>query len=221
MSVARVAPKARSKAKPTERTEGPRRLGVDERRAQLVTLGRRLFTEQPYDALSIDDIARAAGISKGLLYHYFPSKREFYVAVVGDAASQLLDTTKELPGLSPPEQAIRRIDAYLDFVEGNAGAFVTLLRSGVGTDREVAEIVDGTREALVTSVLTSLGVAERPIFRLAVRGWVGLVEAASLEWIERKQVSRGIVHSLLLHTLRASIESAIALDPAASPKLGA
>jgi AcrR family transcriptional regulator len=206
---------------PTSKPASARRLGVDERRTQLVELGRRLFTERPYDALSIDEIARAAGISRGLLYHYFPSKRDFYVAVVGDAAQRLLETTKLRPGLAPPEQAVERIDAYLDFVEGNAGPFVTLLRGGVGTDREVAAIVDGTREALVTSVLDTLGVAERPVFRIAMRGWVGLVEAVSLEWIERRRIPRDTVRTLLLGTLRACFESALALDPSASLTLRA
>lgn len=209
-----------AKKLPRAKSEPVRRLGVDERRAQLMDLGRRLFLEHPYDALSIDDIAREAGISKGLLYHYFPSKRHFYVATVEDAAAQLLETTKALPDLTPPEQAVRRIDAYLDFVETHAQAFVTLLRSGVGHDPEVTRVVDGTREAFVTSVLDTIGVADRPIYRLAMRGWVGLVEAASLEWAERKLASRAVVQSLLLHTLRATIESARSLDPDAPWKLG-
>jgi AcrR family transcriptional regulator len=214
LAVSPVAPDALVKLE-----DHPRRLGVDERRAQLITLGRRLFTEQSYDALSIDDIARAAGVSKGLLYHYFPSKRDFYVATVDDAAQQLLHITKHMPGLSPPEQAIKRVDAYLDFVEGNAGAFVTLLRSGVGTDREVAKVVDGTRDALVTSILDTIGASDRVVFRLALRSWVGLVEAASLEWIERREVPRHTVQMLMLQTLRGAIECARMLDPDAVLKI--
>src|SRR5688572_23691931 len=71
------------------------RLQVDERRAQLLALGLQLFTDHTYDELSIDDIAGAAGISKGLLYHYFPSKRDYYVEVVRMAAGHLVERTAE------------------------------------------------------------------------------------------------------------------------------
>jgi AcrR family transcriptional regulator len=213
------APKSARKRAP--RIDDPKkRLGVDERRAQLIVLGRRLFKEHSYDALSIDDIAKAAGISKGLLYHYFPSKRDFYVATVKDAAEQLLETTTEIAGLTPPEQAVRRINNYLDFVEANAGAFVTLMRSGVGHDREVARVVDGTRDALVTRILTNIGVGPRPIFRLAMRSWIGLVEAASLEWIEGpERVSRELVATFLVESLAACLDSARRLDPQAAFRL--
>src|SRR5690242_4164925 len=66
------------------------RLDVDERRAQLVALGLAEFGTRTYDDVSIDLIAQAAGISKGLLYHYFPTKRAFYVACVREAAARLL-----------------------------------------------------------------------------------------------------------------------------------
>src|SRR5580765_6635428 len=70
------------------------RLEVDERRAQLVALGVELFAARSYDEVSIDELARAAGISKGLLYHYFPTKRDFYVATVEEGATQLLARTE-------------------------------------------------------------------------------------------------------------------------------
>ena len=66
------------------------RFSVDERRAQLLELGLRLFGDRSYDDVSIDDIAREAGVSKGLLYHYFGSKRVFYAACVEHAAASLL-----------------------------------------------------------------------------------------------------------------------------------
>jgi len=198
----------------------PRRLGVDERRAQLIALGRRLFVEHPYDVLSIDDIAKAAGISKGLLYHYFPSKRDFYVATVKDAAAQLVANTAERPELSAPEQAMHRIDRYLDFVEANDNAFVSLMRGGVGHDPEVAAVVDGTRDALVTRILTNIGVGERPRFRLVLRGWIGLVEAASIEWLEqRERTPRDVLAAFLLETLARCLESASRMDPDAGFRL--
>lgn len=205
---------------PAAALESPRRLGVDARRAQLIALGRRLFVEHPYDVLSIDDIAKAAGISKGLLYHYFPSKRDFYVATVKDAATQLLVNTAAGPELSPHEQATHRIERYLDFVEENGGAFVSLMRGGVGHDPEVASVVDGTRDALVTRILTDIGVGDRPRFRLVLRGWIGLVESASIEWLQqRERTPREVLIAFLLVTLAHCLESASSMDPGAGYRL--
>ena len=110
-----ASPKIRAPERTAKKKRGasPRaRLNEAERRAQLLALGRRLFTERPYDALSIDDIAAEAGISKGLLYHYFPSKRDFYVAVVDEAhftrAAERLHVAQ--PAIS---QQIRRLESML------------------------------------------------------------------------------------------------------------
>ena len=69
------------------------RLSVDARREQLIELGEELFSARPFDEISIDDIAARAEISKGLLYHYFGSKRDFYVAVVRSGVATLREVT--------------------------------------------------------------------------------------------------------------------------------
>src|SRR5947207_8992105 len=79
------------------------RLQIDERRAQLLALGIELFSTHSYDDISIDDVADAAGISKGLLYHYFQGKREFYVEVIREASLQLRRLTE--PDPTPPPSA--------------------------------------------------------------------------------------------------------------------
>ena len=66
-----------------------RRLDVDERRQQLLERGAELFTSHPYDKLSMSKIAEEAGISKGLLYHYFPSKQAFFEATLSSWVEQL------------------------------------------------------------------------------------------------------------------------------------
>src|SRR2546429_6237276 len=90
------------------------RLDLDARREQLMRVGLELFSTNSYDAVSIDEIAARAGISKGLLYHYFPSKREFYVAGVRAAAAQLRDVVEPDPELSPPERLRGPLEAYPD-----------------------------------------------------------------------------------------------------------
>jgi AcrR family transcriptional regulator len=189
------------------------RLDLDERRRQLVEIGLDLFSERAYDEIAIDDIAAQAGISKGLLYHYFPSKRDFYVEVIREAAGQLAQRTEPDPSLPPLERLTESIEAYLVHVEEHARGHATLLRGGIGTDPEVRAIVDENRRISAQRVLDAIaeqGGELTPAVRLAVRGWIGFVEAVSLDWIERREVSREEVRALLVQTLGWAVTSAAA-----------
>ena len=192
------------------------RLDVDERRAQLVALGLEHFGERAYDDVSIDAIAEAAGISKGLLYHYFPTKRAYYGACVKQAASQLVAST-ETPGDAPPlEQLAAGLDAYLGYVKAHAKAYATLMRSGVGVDPQIARIVDETRALFIdrlTAGFQGEGLLSSPLVRLALRGWVGFAEAASLGWTEsiaagEKAPSQDELRDLLASALMEIVRSA-------------
>ena len=196
------------------------RLQLDERRARLIELGRTLFNERSYDDISIDDIAAAAGISKGLLYHYFPSKRHFYVEGVRAAAQEMMRLTdareEHLPALDRLQLGL---DAYLDYVQHNARAYASLLRSGVGVDVQVAAVVEHTRKVMAERLLRGLGiVAPRPAMRLACRGWIGFVEAVSLEWIDSgRDLAREAVRAMLIAALQSALGTATELDPQSAP----
>lgn len=185
------------------------RLQVDERRSQLLDLGLRLFTDHSYDELSIDDIARAAGISKGLLYHYFPSKRDYYVEVVRLAAGHLVERTHAAAVDASPDALLGGLDTYLDFVEQRARSFTALMRGGVGSDPEVFEIVEATRVAILDRIASRLGPEPPPpLVRTALRGWIGMVEAASLEWLTRRDLPREDLRALLAQMLLATLFAA-------------
>jgi len=202
------------------RSRSRARLTVDGRRTQLLDLGRRLFNARPYDAISIEEIAEAAGISKGLLYHYFPSKRHFYVEVVRLGAEHLQRLTAVRPELTPAEQLRASIDSFLTYVEKNAAAYGHLLRSGVGTDPEASAIVEGTRRAMVDQVLRSIGLADgRPLVRLVIRGWVGFSEGVTLDWADRRDVPRRDVLRLLTSAFENTLAVAATTDPRSAPIL--
>src|SRR3954469_6544692 len=118
------------------------RLEVDERRAQLLAHGLAFFSAHAYDEVSIDDVAKEAGISKGLLYHYFPTKRAFYIATLRELSGQLLARTESDRALSPLERARAGLDAYLVYVERHGAAYSALLRSGIGSDPEALRVVE-------------------------------------------------------------------------------
>lgn len=188
------------------------RLELDQRRAQLLALGLTVFGERSYDDISIDDLAKAAGISKGLLYHYFPTKRDYYVAALGEAAGQLIAATAlaTSTGITTPTRKIRAgLEAYLDFVEQRGSAYLALMRGGIGSDPEVAAILESARTVFYERVVIQLprGIAS-PLMRVAVRGWIGFIENASLDWIARKTVSRDALVRLATNVLLGALKAA-------------
>jgi AcrR family transcriptional regulator len=180
------------------------RLSPDDRRAQLLELAIRMFTERPYDDFSMDELAGLAGVSKGLLYHYFPSKRALYLEVLRAAAAELMALTRADATLPVADQLRTAVGAYLTYVREHAAGYRALLRGGIGTDPDVAAVADEVRRAIRDRVLAASGVLEpRPRLRLAITGWVGLVEASSLDWVERSDVSQEELLAMLTAALPA------------------
>jgi len=180
------------------------RLSPDDRRAQLLALAVRTFTERPYDDFSMDDLAAEAGVSKGLLYHYFPSKRALYLEVLHGAASELLGLMRPQPGLPLPDQLRAALLAYLAYVRERAPAYRAILRGGVGTDPEVAAVAELVRRTIRERILEGLQIPlPSPRLRLTVSGWVGLVEAASLDWLDHDDLDSERLADLLVDALTA------------------
>jgi AcrR family transcriptional regulator len=192
------------------------RLTIDERREQLVRLGTEIFAERPFDEVSIDDIAAAAQVSKGLLYHYFLSKRDFYVEVVRFSAMEMEALTEPDPSLEPLARRSASLDRYLDYVETHAQGYATLMRAGVGSDPQVGAVVEEVRARIVDRILGGMTfTGDRPpaALRIAVRGWVGFAEAASLDWIEHPGLPRDRLRAILVSILGATVEAAAAVEP--------
>jgi AcrR family transcriptional regulator len=185
----------------------------DRRREQLLELGLRLFSDRSFADISIDDIAAAAGISRGLLYHYFRSKRGFYTESVRYAADQLVAST-DTPATLEPEARMRAgLAAYLDYVERYAAAYALLLRGGLGVDPEVAAILEGAREAIVARIVREAPELEAsPPVHAALRGWIHLVEGMSLDWIERRELPRERLIEVLMAALWSVAEAALGAD---------
>ena len=186
-------------------TRGPRRrvrLDNDERRAQLLQLARKAFSDRSYDEVSIDDLAREAKISKGLLYHYFPTKRDLYVAGLREIADELIQRVVSIPtDLAPAERVRAGLDAYLDHITQHARAFVSLMRGGIGSDPEVAQVIEDVRTRLSARFLEGSPfaplLAGNVRFETAVRGWIGFVEAVSIDWCANPRLNRTELRDLL------------------------
>jgi AcrR family transcriptional regulator len=180
------------------------RLDVDERRRRLLELGTELFTRHGYEELSMARIAREAGISKALLYHYFPSKQAYFAATLEQAAAELAEATEPDPDRPPVEQLARSLDAFLAWVETHMGAYDKLIRS-VGAVPEVRALVERVRGETAERILAGLSDAPTPELRAAVRGWLWFMDGVVLDWIEHRDIERARLHGLLLGTLLGAV----------------
>jgi AcrR family transcriptional regulator len=185
------------------------RLQVDERRRQLLELGARLFATHSYTELSMARIAREAGISKALLYHYFPSKQDFFVATLQQGAEEIARRTAPDPELPPFEALAGSLDAFLGWIEENETAYRKLMES-VGSVPEVKSLIDGIRDATSMRILDGLGAGDPPPpkLRAAARGWLWLMDGVILDWLEHRDMSRAEVRDLLLGSLAGSLSAA-------------
>ncbi len=103
--------------------ESRRRLSPADRRNELLALGAEVFGQRPYDEVRIDEIAERAGVSRALMYHYFPDKRAFFAAVVQAEGERLFEATSTPPGAWPkPVRPAARRRAGLPALRRGASA---------------------------------------------------------------------------------------------------
>jgi AcrR family transcriptional regulator len=189
------------------------RLQTDERRRQLLEAGARVFTERSYDDASMAEVARAAGISKGLLYHYFPSKRDLFVATLEAAAAELQEITQPDPDLPPAEQLITALDAYLGWIDEHADSYAKLLESASGSD-DVRSYMAQVRASTVERMLGTLVTGGDPAaVRTALHGFLWFMDGACLDWLAHRDLSREQLRDMLVTTFAGAIGAAVQTGP--------
>jgi AcrR family transcriptional regulator len=189
------------------------RLAVDERRRQLLEAGARVFTERSYDDASMAEVARAAGISKGLLYHYFPSKRDLFVATLEAAAAELRDITQPDPSLPLQEQLVNAVDAYLGWIEEHADSYSKLLESASGSDdvrSYMAQVRTETVERMLGAVVRS---GDPAAVRTAMHGFLWFMDGACLEWLANRDLTREQLRDMLVTTFAGALGAAVQSGP--------
>ncbi|WP_314172059.1 TetR/AcrR family transcriptional regulator [Streptomyces winkii] len=169
-----------------------RRLSVDERRTQLIGTALGLFAHNPPEDVSLDDVAAAAGVSRPLVYRYFPGgKQQLYEAALRSAADELEQCFAEAQTGPLTRRLVRALDRYLAFVDEHDAGFMALLQGGsvVQTSKTYA-IVDEVRRAAADQILFHLGFEPGqagPRLRMTVSTWITVVEAASLMWLDEEK----------------------------------
>ena len=188
-----------------------RRLKAEERRRQLLERGAELFARHSYDELSMREIARKVGVSKPLLYHYFPSKQAFFEATLAQAAEQLRARTEPDPTLPPLDQLRGSLEAFLELIDDNALAYSKLMQS-LSSVPEVRELVEDVRTRTAARILEGIYPdGAPPKARAAVNGWLWFMDGACLNWIEHRDISREELRDLLLGTLLGALSAADAI----------
>lgn len=197
------------------------RLQVDARRRQLLDAGAALFAEHAYEEISMRDIAKAAGVSKPLLYHYFPSKIDLFKAAVAEKAAELQAVIEPSGEGTPFEQVSRTLDSYLAWIEANLLTWSKLVQSAAALP-EARELVEGFRQRTMDMALARLtnNATPPPALRTAIKGWLGYMDAAILDWTETKDLSREQLRDLLIAAFGAALLSAQQLDPEIQLDLG-
>ncbi|MFE7131996.1 TetR/AcrR family transcriptional regulator [Streptomyces sp. NPDC057638] len=191
-----------------------RRMGVKERREQLIGVALELFSSRSPDEVSIDEIAQAAGISRPLVYHYFPGKQSLYEAALRRAADELATRFRE-PHEGPLGLRLLRVmGRFFDFVDEHGPGFSALMRGGPSAGSTTTNaMVDEVRKAAYEEILAHLRV-DRPPVRLAlvVRSWVSLAETTALLWLDGREVPRAELERKLVQDFAALCAVGAAYD---------
>jgi AcrR family transcriptional regulator len=160
------------------------------------------------------DIARAAGVSKPLLYHYFRSKTDLFKAALAESAAELQAAIEPGSEASPLEALASSLDKYLSWIETHARAWSRLMQSAAALP-EARELIEGFRQRTMETVLAQLtGTRKpRPILRAAITGWLGYMDAVILDWAESKDIPRDKLRDLLVAAFAATLAVAEQVDP--------
>jgi AcrR family transcriptional regulator len=185
------------------------RLDPPSRREHLLTVGAKLFGEHAYDDVWIEEVAREAGVSRGLLYHYYAGKRGLFAAILGAEGKKLAAATKPDPSLRPVERLRASLDAYLDYVQENPDGYRAVHRGALSADAELRAIVQRNLDRQARRILSAVS-SDDPApkaLQLAVHGWLAFVIATTLRWLDSPTISREQLRELCVRTLVAALQA--------------
>lgn len=190
-------------------TVGPR-LEPDARRAHLLAVGTAVFGSKAYDEVQIDQIAQQAGVSRGLLYHYFPNKRAFFAAIVQLGYDEILEVTRPDPALPPVAQLQAGLEAYLDYVQSHPHMYRAIFRGAASSEASVQQVVNRNLDEQAQRILRGMGLsrAESPLVHLTVRAWMAFLIRAVLDWLDQgAQADQRELIAMCLGALAGAIEA--------------
>ncbi|GAB3278242.1 TetR/AcrR family transcriptional regulator [Parasphingorhabdus pacifica] len=201
-----------------------RRLEPDARRAEILSVARRLFGAGSYTSVSTSDIAREAGVARALINHYFGSKRGLYLQVVRQMLIVPASVAENLPRTTVQERISISVDRWLDVVDRNKDMWLSAIGSeAIGRDTDIEQIMLESDEITTDRVLEAAMMTDvvdgREELRAMIRAYGSLLKAASREWLVRGTLNRADLHIMLtqsvlhlLNTVFPAVRKADALE---------
>ncbi|MFE4873221.1 TetR/AcrR family transcriptional regulator [Streptomyces sp. NPDC056682] len=183
-----------------------RRLSPDERRNQLLDVGARLFAAKPYPDVLMEDVAEEAGISRALLYRYFPNKSALFAAIYRQAADRLLADTQIDPAGSLLEQLSAGLDIHFDYFAANRNTVLAANRVLAG-DPVIQAIITDELAELRRRVLEATGLEGRPAETVSavLTSWLVFVRVLCVDWLVNETFSRAELHDMSVGALRGAL----------------
>jgi AcrR family transcriptional regulator len=184
-----------------------RRLDPQQRREHLLDSGAALFAEKPYEDVFMEDIAARAGVSRALLYHYYPNKRDLYVAIFKRASNRFLARVSPDPQLPLAEQLATGLEAHIQSFVDHPYEAVTINRGALSDDPAIQAIIAEELNAVGQRLINEL-VAEghlRDVTEIAVEGWLAFVRAACVKWIQSQNISRADLTEMCLRAFDCAL----------------
>lgn len=189
-------------------------MGIEERRQQLIGVALELFSRRPPDEVSIDEIASAAGISRPLVYHYFPGKLSLYEATLKHAADDLAARFLEPQEGPLGTRLLRVMRRFFDFVDEHGPSFSALMHGGPAVPADgprsrdavsrTNALIDGVRQAAYAQILAHLSIDNPPArLELVIRSWISLAESTALIWLDGRHIPRQELEAQLVHDFAA------------------
>ncbi|MFC8047746.1 TetR/AcrR family transcriptional regulator [Nocardia sp. NPDC057353] len=196
-----------------------RRLTPEQRRAQIVEAGAGLFADRPYEAVLMEEVAAAAGISRALLYRHFPAKRDLFVAVYEQAAARLLVESSFDPALPVPEQISAALHTHLDYFEANPHTVIAANRV-LAADPTIQGIIAGELGELRRRMLDELGLpaAGRAAAESVIGAWLTFVRVLTVDWLEHGAVTRADMHAICTGALLGALGPLLGEAPVRTPR---
>ncbi|HZZ52566.1 MAG TPA: TetR/AcrR family transcriptional regulator [Pseudonocardia sp.] len=213
---------------PGDRVAPARRMSPEQRREQLIRVALKLFAEQEPDEVSVDDVVRAADVSRALFYRYFSNIRDLRLAALRTVVDEVIESITPPDDLDLLGQVRHSLAGFLDSVERYAAGYVAVLRTGSTTapDESMA-LVERVRTYIVSLVSTRMRkqgvIADQlaPMFELTLRSWFAIAENASVAWLAEGRIPRDRLESWLLDQLTAMLATTARHDKETALQLAA
>jgi AcrR family transcriptional regulator len=185
-----------------------RRLEPQLRREQLLDIGAAMFAEKPYEDVGMDDIAARAAVSRATLYHYYPSKRDLYVAIFKRARNRLLARVANPdPQLPFAVKLATGLEAYIQYLADHPFEAVAINRCALSDDPAIQAIITEELNVVGRRLIDKL-VAEgglRDVTEIAVEGWLAFVRVASVKWVQSQKISRDDLTEMCLRAFDGAL----------------